>query len=182
MFTESNQWRNVYRSGSIKTTAQGELFTSCLKVLKEVNCMRGKYCFVSRAKAWAMYIKYKKLLGVCLTMIDNSRKHTISHSLEADLCEVSQCVLVCVNVWVCLRQKKRWTEASYMQECLTSFNQKKSFWIQIVRLWGWLRHPFSLEVAILHPINSLFKVLHCLNTIVCLLLRAADLKRILPHS
>lgn len=52
-----------------------------------------------------MYIKYKKLLGVCLTMIDNSRKHTISHSLEADLCEVSQCVLVCVNVWVCLRQK-----------------------------------------------------------------------------
>jgi hypothetical protein len=54
-----------------------ELFTSFFKVLKEVNCVRRKYCFVSGAEAWKMKVKYKKLLGVDLTVVNNSREHTI---------------------------------------------------------------------------------------------------------
>ena len=98
-----------------------ELFTSFFKVLREVNCVRRKYCFVSGAEAWEMKVKYKKLLGVDLTVVNNSRKHTIIFILWK-LASVSF-LCACERE----RQGRREREAVYMQECLNSFNQKNHF-------------------------------------------------------
>lgn len=166
-FTKSNQWWNVQCSGSVKTTVLGVLFTSFFKVLKEVNWISRKYCFVSVAKAQEMNIKYKKLLGWVSLWLIIPKSTLYLYSLKTGFCEVSVCVCKREKLVICKN---------------VSLQSEQSFWIEIVWLWGWLWHPLSLKVAVLHPINSLFKILHCLNATVCVLLRVADLERILPHS